>query len=227
MKQDAGVAGNGLLWVTLFLILLSFFIFLNVLARPDAGRQDQIRRSVRAGFGALEEMGSRTPGVWRHRFDDTGVMELTDLVSRTGPQGAVSMEEGGRLWLRLPLTALFTGDSPSLSPEGAGILTAMKPHLTALASGGRVMVHQPRSPEAGDGLALSTRRAFAVARMLGPGVQAWGLGDLFPEFHHGPGRAAQNGRVVLVFSGPASGTGGSIGFRDFLFRIFRETPWED
>ena len=227
MKKRGVLFFNRVLWVTLFLILLAFFVFLNTLSKPDPQRRDRVQHSVRTGFGALPEMGAASPGVWRHRFHDRGVMELTDLVSRWGPEGAVAVDAGGTLWIRLPLGGLFPENAATLSGEGRRLVESLKPLLVSFGPGGRVMVHLARSA-ARDGAAalrLSLLRALTLAEALGSDVTAWGFGDLVPESAYGLGRDARNDRVVLVFPGAASDSGGSLLFRDFIFRIFSEGAW--
>ncbi|MCW7753809.1 hypothetical protein OOT00_07420 [Desulfobotulus sp. H1] len=227
MKGGRASSMNMSLWIALFLILLAFFAFLNVLSEPDESRRDRVRHSVQAGLGGVTGMGARSPDVWRHRFDDVGVMELTDLVSRLGPEGRLTVDASGRLWIRLPMDALFVGEgSMDLSPEGSGLLARMGTYLPEGPERGRVMVHVVQSPrvDPDQALVFSGLRGFTVAEALGRDMLVWGMGDLVPEYAYGQGRDGENGRVVLVFPGSSGSVTGSYRFRDFIFRIFSESP---
>ncbi|TWI72411.1 hypothetical protein LZ24_01553 [Desulfobotulus alkaliphilus] len=226
MKNKFFFSGNAMLWVALFLILLAFFAFLNALSSPDIYRGERVLQSVRTGFGSVADLGALRPGVWRYRFDEPGVMELTALVSRLGPEGRYMVDAQGNFWIRFPQKALFGPESHLFSGEGKLLMEDIRAAIPEHFEGKRIMVHarrkEGRSPDAA--LRETLLRGLAVAEVMGSAMQVWGFGDLVPEFAYGQGRDEENARVLLVFSGRGSSGGGPFMFRDFFFRVFSENP---
>ncbi|GAK44729.1 chemotaxis protein MotB [Tepidicaulis marinus] len=191
------------LWTLLsvFLLLLAMFAYLNSQASQDVAKGGPVIGSVQAAFkgtaGQSAPDASRAmvrealPGAPAYRPVSAAFAE--DLRARLGAAGlgAGLSGDGGFLRLRLPAAAFFAEGVGALRPEQDGLLDTLAAMLvrrgeTALRHRLRIVV--PAAPEG----RLDERRAMAFARALesrgaSPGaliadVSALSGGDVLFEF---------------------------------------------
>lgn len=221
-----------MLWISLFILLLAFFVLLHAISRVDERRQMEVSRSVRESLSTFPDgaasMGAKDQEEWRRRFDDEGVTDLTALSSRMGPAARIDPVDGGGIRIRVPGVSLFPTGSAILSAEGRRILTAMAKEVQSRGGRVQVAVHLARSATRGGeaALLLSARRAMAVAGVVDPAgrrADAWGWGDLSPAFPYGQGEGEKNDRVEVTMGTAGISDGNSrIRFQDFLFDVLRK-----
>jgi len=107
--------GSFPLFLSLFLLLLAFFIFLNSISSFEAGKSDRVIASIRASFPGFGE-GGDGPGVLD--ADRIGAVEpsmsarLTEAFKFAFPRLALNfVNEGERIHVDIPLDHLFVPDS--------------------------------------------------------------------------------------------------------------------
>jgi len=103
------------LFLSLFLLLLAFFIFLNSISSFEAGKSDRVIASIRASFPGFGEQGEG-PGILD--ADRIGAVEpslsarLTEAFKFTFPRLALNfVDEGERIRVDIPLDHLFVPNS--------------------------------------------------------------------------------------------------------------------
>ena len=103
------------LFLSLFLLLLAFFIFLNSISSFEAGKSDQVIASIRSSFPGVGEEGEG-PGVLD--ADRIGSVtpsmsaRLTEAFRFTFPKLALNIvDEGERIRVDVPLDRLFVPDT--------------------------------------------------------------------------------------------------------------------
>ncbi len=122
------------LFLSLFLLLLAFFIFLNSISSFEAGKSDRVIASIRASFPGFGEGGE---GAGILDADRIGSVEpslsarLTEAFRFTFPRLALNIvDEGERIRVDIPLDRLFVPEStepraalPVLSSRLAKVLS--------------------------------------------------------------------------------------------------------
>lgn len=171
---------SGALWTLLsvFLLLLAMFAYLNSEASNDVSKAGPVIGSVQKTFARSSAMAggdpvagdaayavrAALPGEAPRRATSSSFAEELRLRLEAAGLGAGLSNEGGGLRLRLPADDFFSAGVGALRPEQdrlmdmlAAVLRA--PHDTHL---NRVRITVPAAPEEG----LDGRRAMAFARAL-------------------------------------------------------------
>ncbi|MEC8794304.1 MAG: hypothetical protein VXX53_10915, partial [Pseudomonadota bacterium] len=142
---DDGGAGRSLpLFVSLFLLLLAFFVVLNSLSRFEGGRGAQVVASVHAAFPQpapprlLNGVRRDDPGVGPATPRLSGVAEAFETV--LGGESQILRQTADRLVLEIGADRLFDGDTSELSPAGADLVRRLIPSLRTDAGAAPVSV---------------------------------------------------------------------------------------
>ena len=124
---DDGGAGRSLpLFLSLFLLLLAFFVVLNSLSRFEGGRGAQVVASVHAAFPQpapprlLNGVRRDDPGVGPATPRLSGVAEAFETV--LGGESQILRQTADRLVLEIGADRLFDGGTSELSPAGADLV---------------------------------------------------------------------------------------------------------
>jgi outer membrane protein OmpA-like peptidoglycan-associated protein len=162
------------LYVGLLLVLLTFFIMLVGLSKPDSAKTSAVVDSLQATFGTQpgmmrDEEGLFAPG--RSALAELGG-ELAGLLRVERVQRAASGEE---LRVTLPASELFPPDSAEVREKSMALIDRVVAALGAPPNGVRLEVAfllgaqqagDASREEGGGELALSIRRGGAFARAL-------------------------------------------------------------
>lgn len=115
LKQDDQRLGSLPLFLSLFLLLLAFFIFLNSISSFEKGKSDEVMASIRASFPGFGE-GGEGPGI----LDGDGVGTIEQSIStRLSEAFAFAfprlplkiIDEGERIYVDIPLERLFVPET--------------------------------------------------------------------------------------------------------------------
>jgi chemotaxis protein MotB len=252
-KQEEQQEGAGILilYTSLMILLLAFFILLNSLSKIEEAKVEAVFQSLMGTFGFLPGGGSPfQPG----KGDLTSVisapinpvdqdyMSLRGLVRTLGLSGQVRLLRSQSIkTVVLPDVLLFEPDSYELTPQARNFLTQVAQIIKDRAYPVSIYGHTddapPQRPGVADNWDVSARRALAVLRYLvSQGVDprrlaAFGLAGNRPLVpNDSPVHRRQNNRVELVFDArdpsiyqiPDSGVPRKLNFRGFTFDLFGE-----
>jgi chemotaxis protein MotB len=235
-----------MLTVSLFIILLAFFIMLNAIAVVDQNRKRVALGSLMDSFGILSGGNSLIPGpenqVDANNLSEmTGLIDFSDLIKGQGGgtgQQLVVTEDHRRSVLSIPDERLFNPGGERLLPEGEKMLTKLSKIIQShrypvdiigyMDNGESEMKGWPPPRE------LSTLRALSVQGFLikRAGVNpklltAYGWGEYHPVASNGTRETrARNRRVDVVFIHEKKSVkpDGAFTFKDFFFNVFDKHP---
>ena len=197
---DDGGAGRSLpLFLSLFLLLLAFFVVLNSLSRFEGGRGAQVVASVHAAFPQpapprlLTGVRRDDPGVGPATPRLSGVAEAFETV--LGGESQILRQTADRLVLEIGADRLFDGGTSELSPAGADLVRRIMPSLRTDAGAASVSVALLTGLRAGESLAVAPPRVRQAAA-LAAALRAGGVSGRHLEI--GAERAG-SARLRLVF----------------------------
>jgi hypothetical protein len=156
--------------VSVFLLLLAFFILLNSLSTVQSHRAGAVRHSVETAFGLIVPPAPRPDAAEALAGAARMVESLGDLFVSEIPVAKIEAtgKRGRTLVVTLPVRTLFVGDE-SVRPETLGLLTRVADALTSTAGGAEIrlefLVATADSPGDGDDL-TGLRRAAAFGAAL-------------------------------------------------------------
>lgn len=230
-EEEAPVQDSTMvLFTSISLILLTFFIMLTAKANFDETRYGKVVRSVSQTFGTaaggLIAGGSRE-GLAVNQADLGGKgvvrdMEMAKIRAILAPsimddRARIVHSKGQRI-ISLSSNLLFNGDSAEISPEAEETLRSfariMRTSQIPINIEGHTDSFPPQTEGLGDNWDISLERALSVLEFLAgeglpPGIMAaYGYGGEKPvAANNTPARRARNNRVDLVldFSGTVSG----------------------
>lgn len=233
IAAESGDSERGMLmYTTLILILITFFVVLVSRANFDESKYYSAVTSIRRSFGSLDG-GRVAVGVEEGLpdqslgFDQGGQlvlpeMEMSQIRALLAPalmnREASIIHSGGKRVVSLSAGLLFAFDSADIRPEVRELLTALAEIIAVSGASVAIEGHTDNTPPqnsgAGDNWDLSGRQALAVMEFLS---QAGGIkADLLTPLAYAgskplhsnatPQGRARNKRVDLVldFSGRAS-----------------------
>jgi chemotaxis protein MotB len=210
-----------ILFTSISLILLTFFIMMVTKANFDETRYGKVIRSVNETFGILT--GGMTP-----QGDATGLAinqaslgekaqildtEMARVRALLAPslldEGARIVHNKGQRIIILSAGLLFLGDSTELSPEAKETLSSfakiMSDAQTPISVEGHTDNLPPQTEGVGDNWAISINRALATLQFLAEEgisltlLSAYGYGGEKPMVaNNSPANRAKNNRVELV-----------------------------
>jgi outer membrane protein OmpA-like peptidoglycan-associated protein len=174
--SDGASQGTGIwsLYVGLFLVLLTFFIMLVGLSRPDSGKTSAVVDSLQTTFGTQpnsprDDEGLFAPGA-------SALAELGgDLAGLLRVAHVRRAARGEELRVTLPASELFPPDSAEVRDISTPLINRLIAALSAPPNGVRLEVAvslgaqgagDTSRGQGGDELALAIRRAGAFARAL-------------------------------------------------------------
>jgi len=252
-KQEEQQEGSGILvlYTSLMILLLAFFILLNSLSKIEEAKVEAVFQSLMGTFGFLPGGGSPfRPGAGDLTSVisapinpvDQDYMSLRGLVRTQGLSGQVRLLRSRSIkTVVLPQLLLFEPDSYELTPRARAFLTQVariiKDRRYPVSIYGHTDDAPPPHPEVSDNWDISARRALAVLRYLvSQGVDprrlaAFGLAGNQPLVpNDSPEHRHQNNRVELVFDArdpsiyqiPDSGAPRKLNFRGFTFDLLGE-----
>lgn len=157
---------NAYLIVSLYLLLLAFFIVLYTSSRTDSVKADRAIGSVYDTFRLQEgtEVERLTAGVSTGQFQsrDPFLTSLNQIFEAEFPLGDFALvQHGKRFEARLPLDTLFVDEAETLRPAGRRMVLSMAAGLAAVGGASRFEVEFVLP--AADDRELSLRRAAHVA----------------------------------------------------------------
>jgi chemotaxis protein MotB len=247
-KKSEEASGSDLLQmltVSLFIILLAFFIMLNAIAVVDQNRQRVALGSLMDSFGILSGGNSLIPGpenqVTSNKLQQiTGLVDFSSLISGEGDraQPLVVTEDNRRSVLTIPDKRLFESGGAQLKPESEKMLYKLSKIIRLnrypvdiigyMDGGGNEEKDWPPPRE------LSTLRALSVQAFLiqKAGVDpklltAYGWGQYHPIASNSTRESrALNRRVDVVFihEKKAVKPDNAFTFKDFFFNVFDKHP---
>jgi chemotaxis protein MotB len=217
------------LFTSISLILLTFFIMMTAKANFDETRYGKVIRSVTQTFGSLT--GGLAPGgpdglaVNQPSLGEMGVVrdvEMAQIRALLSPnlmddQARIVHNRGQRI-ITLSSNLLFNGDSAELNPEAEETLRAfariMRNAQLSINIEGHTDNLPPQTEGVGDNWDISLERALTVLQFLaGEGLSldllaAYGYGGEKPIVaNNTPARRARNNRVDLVLDFTATQEG--------------------
>lgn len=127
--QEGDGSSSLMLYLSVFILLLAFFMLLNALSVPRQDKAGAVRRSVEAAF-ALDEPGRDADGAPRRRAAReqavAALRSLGDLIRTEIPLAKVEVAgRGDTLALTLPAGSLYTADGSGILPSRTGLLHRM------------------------------------------------------------------------------------------------------
>jgi len=175
------------LFVSLYLILVAFFIVMNEVSNQETARAVAAMESLDDAFERPYPVPALTPGLAPPASHPTGdeafLVEAGELVaSILGPPENVGAEGGNRRILELDTHALFFDDAPRLSAQAQRFFDALADVLAEAPAGIRreaVFLFGRAGDEGGFAVARADRLARAMAEAGAPPA-AIGVG-LAPE----------------------------------------------
>jgi chemotaxis protein MotB len=241
-KRKDSTSGSGMIQImtiSLFIILLSFFILLNSIAVVDQRRTRTALDSVLKSFGALAggySMQEGHDGV-NEVVTPPGVprVDFSSLVSSKGPLirqiHALSVSRGSLL--RIPSAMLFKAQSTRIEPSAAAFLGRLAGIMRTNTYPIEIMDFVARN-ETGSRNDLKERelsglRALALARylvtrekILPQRLMAYGWGSSHPVYSRlTPATRRLNDRVEVLFVHPHDyqKPEGGFTFKRFFFKV--------
>ena len=187
------------LFLSLFLLMLAFFLVLNSLSKLEGGQGDEVMASVQAAFpndassgtlGGLEREDSLTGTGMRL----TRVAEAFDTV--LGGDSVVLRQDTDQLVLEVVADRLFNAGTAEFSPAGDGLLRRLLPILRASDKVLAISVAIYTGLKDGEALALAPPRVRQAAAIAG-GLQAGGLVGRHVEI---AAYRATSSRLRLIFN---------------------------
>lgn len=201
-----------MLYCSLFLILLTFFVVLASMSIMDNKRQKMAIGSILGSFGVLP--GGRSPfssGAIRNLLPQSppvqgGPMSLRDIqdtMNNTGAVSSVSVSEGKLgVTITIKSSILFEGDTDRLSQDSTGVLSAVARVLGQIDNPVIITGHTDsipvETPPFNSNWGLSAARALSVLAYLerrgiaGSRLTAYGMGSSRPVTSN----ATEEGRKV-------------------------------
>jgi chemotaxis protein MotB len=238
-KETRGGSGMiQIMTISLFIILLSFFILLNSIAVVDQRRTRTALDSVLKSFGALAGGYSMLEGHDRGQETATGVtqVDFSSLFSSKAPLTrqirGLSVNRGSLL--RIPSTLLFKAKSVEIQPSAGAFLGRLAGIMRTNTYPIEIMDFVARS-ETGPQNDLTQRelsglRALALARylvsrekILPQRITAYGWGSSHPVYSSiTPATRRLNDRVEVLFVHPHGyqKPEGGFTFKRFFFKAF-------
>jgi chemotaxis protein MotB len=243
-KQPAAAGSNliQVMTVSLFIILLAFFILLNAIAVVDEQRQRQALGSLlesfaglSGGFSFLERKQSPSAlppfPAPAGRVDFTPLLETAEHLNQ---QVRIRSTQRGAV-VSLPADGLFQGPGVQIRPAAHPLLARLADLILKSEAPVEVSGHSDNSPadptQGGSPMALSARRALGVLRFLvdrggvpAERITAYGRGPHQPLAANTTreGRAL-NRRVDVLLLHPRGLQKPQRGFtfKSFFFKVFR------
>ncbi|MDR2422593.1 MAG: OmpA family protein [Deltaproteobacteria bacterium] len=219
-----------LLFTSISLILLTFFIMMTAKANFDETRYGQAVRSVNETFGIMAgafvpdgeaeglAVNQASLGA-KARVEDVEMAQVRALLAPNlqDDRARIVHSKGQRIVI-LSSGLLFNGDSTELSPESEATLKAfariVKPSEIPISVEGHTDNLPPQTEGLGDNWDVSVERALAVLRFLSDEglpltlLSAYGYGGEKPMVaNNSPANRAKNNRVELVLDYSAQNEG--------------------
>jgi chemotaxis protein MotB len=244
-KKQFAAEGSSLIQVmtvSLFIILLAFFILLNAIAVVDEQRQRQALGSLlesfaglSGGFSFLERKHS--PSVLPPFPAPAGLVDFAPLLETAehlGQQVRIRSTQRGTV-VSLPVDGLFQGSEAQIHPTAHPLLVRLADLILESEAPVEISGHTDNAPpepgRAGSRMALSARQALGVLRFLtdregvpAERITAYGRGPHQPVAANTTreGRAL-NRRVDVLLLHPRGLQKPQRGFtfKSFFFKVFR------
>ncbi len=174
LPEEAGQSGSVFLFISLYSLLLAFFIMLYTYATVTKYKADVVSGSVKESFNK----GTASKHAEPEKIDFSPFGSEALLHSSFGElrrvakellavDDAAIIERGDRLVLRLPVAMLFVEGQP-LVDDRKNFLKAMADNVTTAPLGLQLDIEfkMPRLPVAKEADSLMVRRSGAFARLL-------------------------------------------------------------
>jgi chemotaxis protein MotB len=243
-KQTENAAPNLIMMMTvsLFIILLAFFILLNAIAVVDEKRQRQALGSLLESFAGLSGGYSflerkHSPSLLPPLPAPAGQIDFAPLLEAAdhlAQHVRIRSSERGSL-VSLPADGLFEGPAGQIRPTAHPFLERLATLILETEAPVEVSGHTDDSPldpaQAGSNMALSAQRALGVMRFLidvggvsAERITAYGRGAYQPVAANTTreGRALnQRVDVLLVQPRGLQKPHSGFTFKSFFFRVFR------
>jgi chemotaxis protein MotB len=243
-KQTENAAPNLIMMMTvsLFIILLAFFILLNAIAVVDEQRQRQALGSLLESFAGLSGGYSflerkQSPSLLPPLPAPAGQIDFAPLLEAAdhlAQHVRIRSSERGSL-VSLPADGLFEGSAGQIRPTAHPFLERLATLILETEAPVEVSGHTDDSPpdpaQAGSNMALSAQRALGVMRFLidvggvsAERITAYGRGAYQPVAANTTreGRALnQRVDVLLVQPRGLQKPHSGFTFKSFFFRVFR------
>lgn len=223
-RTPGNLQGAILLFLSLNLILLVFFVLLNVMAAPSASRAQQVASSVPFSFdvkpigvqGHVDGTRDRPPPAWMGWLESS---LLEPVAGNLAISPNMMMADATRLWVTLPVANFFNEGSTALLPTQTGPLENIAALSTLPGQAPLQLEVSVRMPAAD--LAVASARAIAVGRALSA--------RLGPNMAVGTQvmREGEDPAVVFTFRGNGmAGTGAASRIERQLQEQGAETQWQ-
>lgn len=239
-ETDSGADMLQMLTISLFIILLAFFIMLNAIAVVDKKRQRVAIGSLVDTFGILSGGNSLIQGSG-NQVNSTNINKLNKLVDfdslMKGEAGRdhrlIATENSRRSVLSIPASRLFHPGEARLIPESEGMLRKLSKIIRKHRYPVDIIGYMDNGGSEGEGAIpareLSTLRALRVEAFLvhKAGVDpklltAYGWGQYHPAMSNSTRETrALNRRVDIVFihHKQMEKPNGAFTFKDFFFNV--------
>ena len=167
------------LFLSLFLLLLAFFILLNVLSTIEPGRSDRVLESVQRAFPAAyrTELGDglleADPG---QVIGESTRARIGEIFGRVLPVARVTVEpDGNPVYVEAPSARVYAPAVGGLTPVGRALATALAPLLAEPPAGSVLeldVLFSAAADDRGDGRVARARAVSdMVEAMVGFGIE--------------------------------------------------------
>lgn len=171
---DEPKSNNATLFVSLYIVLLAFFILLNAISVIDEERHKEAMTSVQSTFRLPREMNAeiKDPATGAKMVVDAFFAELKEVIEMAVPLEKITVtERGNLLQLAIPVEALFERDDYIVKEKALPFLTRFARSLKYWMSGMTLEVEMlfgapPYKGEQAEKGQLAVLRAGKLAREL-------------------------------------------------------------
>lgn len=196
------------LFLSLFLLLLAFFILLNALSTIEPGRSNRVLESVQKAFPSAyrTELGAGLPeGDPGQVIGENTRARIGAIFQETLPVARVTVEPNGNpIYVQAPVARVYAARAGGLTPAGRSLTAKLVPLLASPPSGSVMELEVLFSASVTDRGAAREDRARSVSDMVEAMV---GFG-IEPELMAAGLEPGQSDTVRFVFrTRPARGLG--------------------
>jgi hypothetical protein len=158
------------LFLSLFLLLLAFFILLNTLSTIEPGRSNRVLESVNRAFPTAfrTELGDGVleadPG---QVIGETTRARIGEIFRRVLPVARVTVEpDGNPIYVEAPVVRLYAPTAGGLTPVGRALIGDLAPLLASPPAGSVLELDVLFSSDVGDRGASRVARGRSVSDMV-------------------------------------------------------------
>lgn len=173
--KEAGPENTAALFVSLYVVILAFFILLTSNSQFDAEKTQNVTESVKKAFSV--KIPTQTDVKTPHIGSELSVTQFFDEV-QSSVQSAIPLEEmkvitdGSRMIITMPSTAMFNRDDPNLRHDRRQLYTRLSDTMSKWRSGMQLQlsflqgVAKPVAKDANAASTLEITRAGNFVRFM-------------------------------------------------------------